>query len=177
MEPLFLGLVGSMILIVGAAMPAKNAVHPAKEPKNLIFAAGNLCMFAYAVMHYLHGASIFFVILQVLIALTTVLMLLDTSDTFDIPVIAAASAGLIAYSLYLSHSIQTLVFVIGLAALGMGFALDTGSHKRNMALGLGSAIIAGFSYLQADWVFFGLNFFFAVFSFRYAWRLKTAVKR
>jgi len=175
-DPFLIGLIGSAILIVGAAWPVHTVSHPARSLKNWLFLIGSACMFLYSVLNYFEGGLIFFILLQILIAITTVLMMLDTSDKFDVPFIAAVAAALVVYSLYLSMGTETIIFVVGLTVLGVGFALNTGTFKRNMALGLGSAVIAGFSYLSADWIFFGLNFFFAVFSFYHASKLKTASK-
>ena len=172
--PFIVGLVGSAILIIGAAWPVTKSSHPALLPKNQLFFVGSACMFAYSILNYFEGGSIFFVLLQVLIAITTILMMLNTRDSFDVPFITMAATALIVYSLYLSMGTETILFVVGLATLGIGFALTTGTLKRNAALGVGSAIIAVFSYLQVDWIFFGLNFFFAVFSFWHAWKLRRA---
>ena len=166
-----IGLIGSFILIVGAAWPVKSVLHPARSAKNWLFFIGSLFMFGYAFLNYLIGGSIFFVLLQILIFITNVLMMLNTSDKFDVPLIAAASAGLVIYSLYLFEGYSTVLFVVGLCILGIGFALDTGTYKRNMSLAVGSAVIAAFSYLQSDWIFVGLNVFFALFSFYHATKL------
>jgi hypothetical protein len=174
MDPFTVGLVGSAILIIGAAWPVHTVPHPAKSVKNWLFTVGSACMFGYAVLNYFDGGSFFFILLQILIAITTVLMMFNTKDTFDISFIGAAAAALVIYSLYLFEGVQTVFFVIGLSILGIGFALNTGTYKRNMALGVGSAVIAGFSYLSVDWIFFGLNFFFAAFSFYHAFKLKLS---
>ncbi|MDA0375965.1 MAG: hypothetical protein O3A80_01475 [bacterium] len=175
-DPFLIGLIGSAILIVGAAMPARTVLHPARSLKNWLFLIGSACMFGYAILHYLDGGSFFFVLLQILIAISTVLMMLNTDDRIDTPILGLSGVTLIAYALHLSHGIETIIFVIGLSVLGVGFALDTGTPKRNIALGVGSTVIAGFSYRESDWIFFGLNFFFAAFSFFHVWKMKTATK-
>ena len=44
------GLIGSAILVIGSAVPDRKTKHPALSPKNRLFAAGNVCMFAYAIL-------------------------------------------------------------------------------------------------------------------------------
>lgn len=171
-DPFPIGLLGSAILIIGSAWPVRRVSHPAKSTKNWLFLVGSACMFAYSILNYLEGGLIFFILLQILIAITTVLMMLNTPDRFDVPFISIVATTLAVYALYLFEGVQTLFFVIGLSVLGIGFALNTGTCKRNMALGVGSAVISGFSYMESDWIFFGLNFFFAAFSFWNAWKLK-----
>ena len=130
-------------------------------------------MFTYAVLNYFAGGELLFILLQILIAVSTILMLLDTDDDKDTPVLACIGAGLIVYALYISHGFETILFIVGLVGLGIGFALDTGSAKRNLALSIGSAVVAWFSYLVGDPIFLWLNVFFAVFSFYHYWRLKA----
>ncbi len=171
-----IGILGSIILIIGAALPDRATSHPALLRKNQFLAVGSTCMFAYAVLNYFDGGSFFFILLQILITVSTVLMLLNTNDRIDVPVLACAGAGLAFYSLSLFEGDATLVFVAGLVILGIGFALKTGTSRRNLALAVGSTIIALFSYLQSDWIFFGLNVFFALFSGYHAWKLQNTVK-
>ena len=120
----------------------------------------------------MNGGTIFFVILQIFANSTSILMLLNTPDRYDAPIISLVGLGMIVWSLSLFQGLSTVWFVIGLTSLGVGFALDTGTTKRNTCLAIGSALIALFSYLSADWIFFWLNAFFAVFSGYYAVQLK-----
>jgi hypothetical protein len=52
-----------------------------------------------------------------------------------------------------------------------------GTIRRVLALTLGSALIAIFSYIEASWIFFWLNVFFALFSAYYVARGVIAYKR
>ncbi len=171
-----IGLLGSAILVFGSALQDRKTAHPVLSRKNQLFAVGNACMFVYAVMGYFAGGALLFILLQILIAVSTVLMLLDTDDRFDAPFIACAAAALIVYALVISSGMQTLVFVVGLAVLGIGFALNTATVRRNEALCVGSLCIAWFSYLVQDQIFLWLNVFFAAFSLLNAWKLKTAAR-
>jgi hypothetical protein len=165
------GLGGSLALILGAAWPVHAVSHPAKSTKNWLFAIGGVVMFAYALLNYRDGGSIFFVMLQVLVNISSLLMMLNTSDRFDTPVLTIAGLGMIVWALTLFEGYNTVFFILGLSGIGIGYALDTGTLKRNAALTLGSALIALFSYLEASWIFFWLNIFFAAFSAWHVWLL------
>jgi hypothetical protein len=154
---LIVGLIGSVILVTGVATTVEKR-------KELLFACGNACMFTYALLGYLDGGSIFFVIIQSFIALSTICMLLQVSDRYDTPILAVGGLGLVAWSLSLFEGYSTAIFVVGLALLGVGFAMNPGSLKREVALMIGSVVIAVFSLLMRDWVFVGLNVLFAVLS-------------
>jgi len=151
---MIIGLVGSVVLVTGVATTNQ-------QRKNTLFAIGNACMFAYALLGYLGGGPIFFVILQTFIALSTLCMLFKVPDTYDTPILTVGGLALVGWSLSLFEGYSTAIFVIGLALLGVGFAMDPGTPKREWALFLGSAVIAVFSYLMRDWIFVGLNVLFA----------------
>jgi len=57
-----------------------------------------------------------------------------------------------------------VIFVFGLMVLGFGYAFRMGTLRRYVALVMGSATLAWFSFLEFNWIFFGLNIFFAIFS-------------
>lgn len=159
------GLIGSLILVLGAAWPnPKKAIHPAKCTKNWLFAIGGLFMFAYALLGYLNDGPIFFVILQILVAVSSVLMMLNLDDRIDTPIISISGIILIIWSLYIFEGYNTLIFIFGLAGIGLGYAFKMGTIRRDLALTLGSILIAIFSYVEASWIFFWLNTFFALFS-------------
>ena len=176
MQPMIIGIIGSLILVIGAAWPVAQGGHPAASRKNQFFALGNALMFVYALLRYFEGGSLLFILLQILIAISTVLMLLDTPDTRDTFIISFAAAALVTYSFFVSHGVEVMLFVTGLSMLGIGFAMDMATVRRQMALALGSVLIAVFSYLQRDAIFLWLNIFFAVFSLWHAWQLKYAAK-
>ena len=136
------GIIGSLFLVTGAAWPEIRVAHPAQSFKNQLFTVGNACMFAYSYLNFLDGGEIFFIFLQVLIAISTVLMLLNTPDRIDAPVLALFGGFLAVWSLSLFQGYSTLLFVIGLVIIGIGFAMEMATVRRYVALGLGSAIIA-----------------------------------
>ncbi|MBI4995244.1 hypothetical protein HZC21_06460 [Candidatus Peregrinibacteria bacterium] len=159
---------GSLILIAGAAWPeAKDIKHPAKSLKNWLFAIGGLIMFLYAFLGYQQGGPIFFVILQIMVGISSILMMLNTSDKVDTPILIISSLGLIIWSLYLFEGYNTILFILGLCGIGLGYAFQMGTLRRSIALTLGSVLIALFSYMEASWIFFWLNVFFAIFSAYY----------
>ncbi len=171
------GLVGSLVLVTGAAWPEiKDVKHPAKSIKNWLFAIGGFIMLLYAIFGYLSGGPIFFVILEILVAISSILMMLNTPDEVDTPILAISSLGLIIWSLYLFAGYNTIFFILGLCGIGLGYAFQMGTLRRELALTLGSILIAIFSYIEASWVFFWLNVFFAIFSSYYLYKVLARKK-
>lgn len=158
------GLIGSLILVTGAAWPSIKVKHPTKSTKNWLFAIGGLIMLLFAIMGYLKGGSIFFVFLEVLVVIATILMMLGVDDKIDTIVLSITGAILIGWSLKLFEDTSTIYFILGLTGVGLGYAFDATTTRRNLSLTLGSILIAYFSYLEPNWVFFWLNTFFALFS-------------
>lgn len=166
-----IGLVGSIVLVTGAAWPEiKDVRHPAKSLKNWLFAIGGFIMLLYAVFGYQQGGPIFFVILEILVAVSSILMMLNTPDKVDAPILAISSIGLIVWSLYLFEGYSTVLFILGLCGIGLGYAFQMGTLRRSVALTTGSILIALFSYIEASWIFFWLNVFFAIFSAYYVYK-------
>lgn len=165
------GLIGALILVIGAAWPeSKSAKHPTKSLKNWLFFIGGFIMLAYAFLGYQQGGPIFFVILQIMVAISSILMMLNTPDKIDTPIIAISGLGLIIWSLYLFEGYNTVFFILGLSGIGLGYAFQMGTLRRSIALTLGSVLIALFSYIEANWIFFWLNTFFAIFSAYYVYK-------
>lgn len=171
MSPTFLtGLLGSLVLVTGAAWPeAKDADHPARSVKDWLFAIGGFVMFLFSLLGYREGGSLFFVILEILVVIASVLMMLNTPDIVDTIILGISGIALIIWSLLLFEGYGTIFFILGLCGIGLGYAFRMGTLRRSIALTLGSALIALFSYLEASWIFFWLNVFFAMFSGYYAW--------
>jgi hypothetical protein len=162
------GLIGSLVLVTGAAWPEPKAgTQPVYSLKNWLFAIGCLLMLLYAFLGYLQGGPIFFVLLEALIGIASVLMMLNTSDKIDTPIIVLSGIGLIIWSLFLFEGYSTIIFILGLCGTGLGYAFTMGTLRRNSALLIGSVLIALFSYLEASWIFFWLNTFFALFTAYY----------
>jgi hypothetical protein len=173
MDYIFLtGLICSIILVTGAAWPEDKGIkHPVKSIKNWLFAIGAVGMLLYAIFGYMSGGAIFFVFLQSFAVIASVLMMLDTDDRIDTAIMTISGAGFIIWSLYLFEGYDTIFFIIGLTGIGLGYTFKMGTLRRNLALTLGSALIALFSYFQANWIFFWLNLFFAIFSGYYLIKL------
>ena len=169
--PFLTGLLGSLVLVMGAAWPEKKvASHPTRSIKNWLFAIGGTIMFIYALLGYQNGGPIFFVILETLVMLSSLLMMLNIPDKIDVPILSFGCLGLIIWSLFLFEDYSTLFFILGLFGVGLGYALKMGSFRRGLALTLGSILIAIFSYLEASWIFFWLNTFFALFTTYYIYK-------
>jgi hypothetical protein len=163
------GILGSLTLVVGAALPERKVVQT-KSVKNWLLAAGGLLMLVYSALNYAAGGPIFFVFLQVLVNIASVFMMFNVSDDIDTPIMCVAGIGLIIWSLALFEGYSTIFFILGLTGIAMGYVMQTGTFRRSLALTLGSALIALFSYLSASWIFFWLNVFFALFSAYNAWQ-------
>ncbi len=166
-----IGIVGCVVLALGAALPDRSLPHAWLSLKNWCFAAGAVVMLVYAVVNYFAaGAPVFFVFLETLMVVSSVLMLIDVPERIDIPIILVLSAVLIAWSLFLFHEHQTIFFVLGLAAIAIGYVAKSGTVHREAALLIGSVLILLFSYWTAAWLFFWLNVFFALFSGLHVWK-------
>ncbi|MBI2117298.1 hypothetical protein HYT95_00205 [Candidatus Peregrinibacteria bacterium] len=150
---LLIGLIGSVLLVAAVALRSQKR-------KNNFFAIGNVCMFTYALLGYFQGGPIFFLILQMFILLSTLCMLFHVPDAYNTPILAMGGIALIWWSLSIFQDYSTAIFVVGLALLGIGYAMHSGTLRREIALMIGSAIIALFSFLMRDWAFFGLNILF-----------------
>lgn len=177
----FIGILWSLVLLVGAAYPEELKIKkPIQSKKNWLFGIWWLMMLAYAIMWYLAWWAIFFVFLEVLIAIASILMMLNTNDRLDAVILSISGIALAIRSLYLFEGYATIIFILGLAWLGLWYAFKMGSLRRDLALTIWSLLVAFFSYLEASRIFFFLNIFFAVFSLYYTirriylWRKKTA---
>ncbi len=162
---LLTGLIGSIFLVSGAAWPEANKkTAPVKSIKNWLFFVGGLIMLVYAIMGWQEGAPFFYVILEIFAAITGILMMLNIPDKIDLPLTAISGIGLIIWSFFLFEDYSTIIFILGLTGIGLGYVAENGTVRRSLALTLGSILIALFSYLGASWIFFWLNTFFAIFS-------------
>lgn len=166
MDSIFLtGLFGSIVLVTGAAWPSpKSKILPIKSVKNWLFAIGAVIMFVYSYLGYQQGGPVFFVLLEALVIIASILGMMNMDDRIDATIISVSGFIFIIWSFYLFKGYNTIFFILGLIGIGLGNAFDIGSLRRDIALTVGSAIIALFSYLEASWIFFWLNVFFAIFS-------------
>ncbi len=165
MTPAFLtGIAGSLILVMGAALPGGRPSHPTRSAKNWFLTVGAAIMFLYSILNYLSGAPVFFVLLELLVVVASALLMLNVGERIADPIILLVSALLVIWSLTLFEGYETLVFIIGLTGIAIGYVADAGSARRELALCLGSGLIALFSFLTGTWVFFWLNVFFCIFS-------------
>ncbi len=174
MDPIFLtGIIGSLFLLAGAAWKnPKKGQHPAKALKNQFFAIGNILVFLYAVLSYLQGEPVFYVFFESLTLISTALMLLNANDRWASIGVGLAGSGFLAWSLVLFEDSTTILFILGLTLVAIGFILKN-NLKRNLTLAVGSGFISAYSYLGDSSIFFWLNLFFCVFSLLHvvkAWR-------
>lgn len=160
-------LLWSLILVTGAARPVETTKIPYKSIKNWLFGVGGLIMLLYAILGYLNGGPVFFIFLEVLVAISSILMMLNTNDRFDTTILSISGIVLIVWSLTLFEWYSTILFILGLIGLGLGYAFKMNTLRRDLALMIGSLFVAVFSYIEASRVFFWLNIFFALFSLYY----------
>lgn len=166
------GLISSIIVVLGAAWPeAKKGQHPVTSIKNWLFVIGALGLFLYALLGYLAGGSLFFVLLEGLVIVASILTMANTNDRLDTIILSSLAAIFALWSLALFEGYGTLFFVAGLFGIGLGYVFDPSTLRRELSLVLGSALIALFSYLEGEWIFFWLNVFFALFSSYYLWKV------
>ena len=164
-----LGVLGGLVLVLGSAWPVKKIKHPIYSTKNWLFAFGGVLLMIYSFLGWKSGGTIFFFLLQILVNISSILMMLDTDDRIDAIVLSIAGLGLIGWSLTLFEDYTTILFILGLVGIGLGYTLDPKTYKRNLSFVLGSLAITIFSYLGESWIFFWLNLFFAIFSAYYLW--------
>lgn len=167
-----LGVLGGIILVVGAAWPAHTIENPLRSYKNWLLALGGLVMLIFSTLDFhFNQAPFFFVLLQMLVNVASLLMMTKAGDKLSIIILTLSALGLIGWALLIFEDPSTLLFILGLLGIGIGYALESGTIRRNVALLLGSLLIAYFSYLGQSWIFFWLNGFFALFSGWYVYKL------
>jgi len=165
MDYIFLtGLAGSLVLVTGAAWPEQKGKKAIHSVKNWLLGLGAVVMCTYATLGYLAGGPIFFIFLQAFVIIASILMMMETSDILDTAVLTISGLAFIVWSLFLFEGYNTVFFILGLTGIGLGYAFEMGTIRRSLALTAGSALIALFSYIEASWIFFWLNVFFAIFS-------------
>lgn len=171
------GVIGGAILVAGAAWSGVKKEHPVKSLKNWLLAVGAVFMITYSILNYIAGGPVFFIFLQALAILASILMFLDTDDRIDVVVLTVAGAILVGWSLYLFEDYSTLLIILGIIGIGIGYALDGYTIKRNVSLAVGAVFIVIFSWIVKDWIFFWLNIFFALFSAYHVFRIAKAGKK
>ena len=120
---------------------------------------------------YFNQAPFFFILLQLLVSVASVLMMAKVGDKWSTIILSVSGLGLVTWSLLISEHLSNLFFIAGLIGIGIGYALEGGTIRRNMALCIGSILVTIFSYLGQSWIFFWLNAFFALFSAWYVYKL------
>lgn len=160
------GIIGSIILVIGAAWKdGKVNSNPIHSVKNWLFAIGAVVMLSFAFLDYtMNNGPIFFVILEILVFIACILMMTTWNDRLKTIILGIAGSGLLAWSLYLFDDKKIILFVLGLILVALGYAFKMGSLRRSLTLTVGSIMIAWYSYLEANWIFFTLNLVFGLFS-------------
>ena len=160
-----IGIVWGILRVLGAAYPIEKTNIPTRSIKNRLFTVGESIILVYVTLsYYLAGGSIFFIFLQIFAVIACILMMLDTDDRLDMGIIIWSGLTLLIWSFFLFEWYSTVIFILWLSLLGLGYASTMDSLRRNIALLLGSTLIALFSYGEANRIFFWINVLFAGFS-------------
>jgi len=161
-------LIWSLVLVAWAARPEpKKIIKSIKSTKNRLFLIWACVLTIFARLGYNDWWTIFFFILEIFVIISSILMMLDTNDTIDITILSLSWLWLIIRSLYLFEGYSTIIFIIWLIGIWLWYAFTMWSIRREIALMLWWILIAIFSYLQPNRVFFWVNIFFAIFSWYY----------
>lgn len=171
------GIMGSIVLLIGAIWPLEKTKEPTKSVKNWLFASGSFIMLLYAVLGYLSGGSVFFIVLELQVLLAVALMFLGTKDRVNSRLISIAGLLLIIRSVFLFGWANMVLFIFAFIVLWLGYAFKMNTIRRYLWLAIGGALIALSSYLDASRIFFRLNIFFSVFSLYYAIKLIRIYKK
>ena len=176
MDPFYIGLLGSLVLVLGAAWPAKKIKNPRKSVKNWLFASGAFFMLGFSYLNYLGGGAVFYIFLQLLANIASLCLLLNFNKKYSIVFIILSSIAFIAASITYLKDLFTILFILGLAFIAVGYVIESGTVKRNAALMIGSVFIGVYSYIEGTMIFFWLNVFFAIFSLFHVYKLSSKKK-
>ena len=130
-------------------------------------------MLLYAWLNWLNGGDVFFVLLELMVVMASLFMLLGLSEKLSAIFISVLGLIFVSWSVWVFKNSQALFFILGLGLISVGYVLKSGSKKRQAALLSGSLLIAFFSFLGKEWIFFWLNLIFAVFSGYYLYMLSS----
>ena len=106
-----------------------------------MFFVGGLIMLAYSIIGYLSGGPIFFLILEILVAVSSLMMMLNFHEKIAVPIIAISSLSLIIWSFYLLKATTQFFYNRSFRNRPRLRVLNC-TLRRNLSLTLGSALIA-----------------------------------
>lgn len=144
-----IGVVGAVCTVIGAGWPDKVPKKPRFSVKNRLFFVGNTLVFCYSVLLAREGGTVFFLYLESVVMLGTILMMTTIPKIYN--VIATSVLGLFFVFRVLlgTQDRQTLIFVVGLTGLTIGFVSPAATLQREGALTLGSIGVAIYSYVTS----------------------------
>lgn len=159
-----IGIIGWVLLVIGAAYPREKVVANAKSVKNWLFSIGSWLLLVYALMGYLAGGPVLLLGVEVMIVLGCIMMLLDIKPMMARWIVSILWVILLVRAFTSLWGIDTMMlFILGGAALGLGYVSPMESLWRNLALTIGGILAIIFSYLGASRILFWLNVGFAAF--------------
>jgi hypothetical protein len=166
------GIAGGIILVLGSAWPDAPVKKATDSKRNWLLSIGAIFTFTYSILNYMDGTGvIFFIFLQSLAIFASILLMTNVPENKATPLITAGGIAAVIAALYYFEDKTTLYIILGIVGIAVGYVLEEGTRRRNLALFLGSLLIAYFSYLVNDPIFLWLNVAFAGFSGYYT--LKT----
>jgi hypothetical protein len=172
----FSGIIGSVILLIGAIWPIERTTIATRSIKNRLFAIGSFVMLLYTIFGYLNGGPVFYIVLELMVMLAIILMFLQTNERMSTGLIGIAGILLMVRSRIFFQWPSMLLFILAFTVLALGYAYQIRTARRFFVLAIGGGLISLSSYLDASWIFFWLNTFFAIFSLFYALKLMSEKK-
>ncbi len=171
-----IGLLGAIVLVLGSAWPEGSADKPSKV-KGWLFVIGASIMTMYSILGYcFKDGVIFFIFFQLFATSASILGMTKISPRTSTIITLISGAVFLAWSLILFESLVTAIFIVGLIGIALGYVQPWHTVRRSFFLAVGGAFIAIFSFIESDWIFFGLNVFFAIFSGYYMAKAMRARK-
>src|SRR5690606_38465951 len=118
------------ILVLGAAWPEHDQEKAIHSIKNWPFALGALGLFIYSIFNYALGGSILYIFLETLALVASVLMMLELSDRADSSILGPLAGVLIVISWIMGEGAATILFILGLLGIGLGYAFTPQTRQR-----------------------------------------------
>lgn len=171
-------IIWSLILVTWSAYKdTKKNIKPTKSIKNRLFTGWSILMLIFSILWYLQWWDILFILLQILILISCILMMIDIDDKIDWIIIWISWLALIWLSIFFSNDYNTIIFILWLIWLWLWYAFKMWSLRRNIMLTLWSLFVAIFSYIWWNQIFLRLNVFFFLFSLYYTIKQLNNIKK
>ena len=172
-----IGIIGAIILTIGAAWPIEKTNVPTKSVKNWLLVVWSLIMLLYTIFWFINGGWIFYLYSEILIGIAAILMMITTKERMNLRIISTLWLLMIILSIISFPGFPALLFMIAFIILSLGYVSGMHSRNRYLWLGIWGLLIALSSYLGASRIFFWLNTLFGLFSLYYLTKLVRSQKK